>query len=152
VGRRASIAVVVIALIGGALYYFVFYRPPRAGTDREQILRMIVDVQKSVEQGRVSGVMDHIAEDYSDSHGLNRRMVQRLVLAGAREHRGISLSVQVPDVEVSGDEASFVARVDYSVGGGEMVHLTVNAKLRREKGRWMVVSADGWQGAEAAYY
>ncbi len=151
-GRRAVIAAVVIAIIGGAVYYFAFYGPPRQGSDREQILRMIVDVERAVEQSRVSGVMEHISQDYNDSHGLTRLMVQRLVTAGARDRRGVNLSVQVPDVEVTGDEATFAAEVDYSVSGGEMIHMTVTGRLAREKGRWKVISAEGWQGAEAAYY
>jgi len=152
VGRRTAITALVIAIVGGAVYYFAFHRPPRQGSDREQILRMIVDVERAVEQGRVSGVMEHISEAYEDSHGLNRRMVQRLVTAGARDQQRADLSVQVPDVEVTGDEATFAAEVDYSVSGGEMIHMTVTATLARENGRWKVISAEGWQGAEAAYY
>ncbi|MGI5817000.1 MAG: hypothetical protein ACOX9R_02765 [Armatimonadota bacterium] len=148
--RRAVLIALVIAIISGAYYYFAIYRPPRQGTDREQILRMVVDVKQAVEQGRVSGVMEHISEDYEDPHGFNYRMVQRMVIAGARDRRRVNLSVQVPEVEVTGDTARFTARVD--VNGAEMTRLTVSAQLRREGGRWMVVSATGWQGAEAAYY
>lgn len=152
VGRRAIIAAIFITVIAGAYYYFTIYRPPRQGTDREQILRLIANVEKAVEQGRVSGVMEYISEDYEDSRGFNRRMVQRMVIAGARDRRRMNLSVQVPEVEVSGDSAQFVAEVDMSVNNGEMTHLTVSADLRRENGRWMVVGAEGWQSAEAAYY
>lgn len=152
-GRRAVLAALVIVIIGGAYYYFAVYRPPRRGTDRQQILRLIADVEKAVEQGRVSGVMEHISEDYEDRHGLNRRMVQRMVLAGARDRRKINLSVQVPEIEITGDTATFTAKVDYALEGQqEMRQMTVTGELRRESGRWMVVSAEGWQGAEAAYY
>ncbi len=152
-GRRAVIVAVIIAAIAGAAYYFYFYLPPRRGTDEEQVLRLIVEVEKAVEQGSVSGVMEHISEDYSDAHGLTYRMVQRLVVMGARDSRGVILSVQVPEVQVSGETASFVAEVDYGFQGQtEPVHLTVSADLVREGGRWKVISAEGWQGAEAAYY
>lgn len=152
-GRRGIVAALTIAIISGAVYYFTIYRPPREGTDREQVLRLIVEVEKAVEQGRVSGVMEHISEDYSDDHGLNRRMVQRMVMAGARDRRRLTLSVGQPRIEVSGDTATFVTDVDFSVNDGRDVrHLTVRGQLRREDGRWKVVSADGWQGAESAYY
>lgn len=151
-GRSAAIIAIIIAVIGGAYYYFTIYRPPRQGSDREQILRVIVNVEKAVEQGRVSGVMEYISEDYEDSRGFNRRMVQRMVIAGARDRRRMNLSVQVPEVQVGGDTAQFVAEVDMSVDGGEMTHLTVSAELQRENGRWMVVGAEGWQSAESAYY
>ncbi len=152
-GRRAILVALAIILIGAGVYYFRIYRPPREGTDREQILRLIAEVEKGVEQERVSAIMEHISEDYQDPHGLNRRMVQRMVIGGARDPRRMKLSVEVPQIEVSGDTARFTAEVDYTVdNGGERTHLTVTGELRREGGRWMVVSADGWQGAEAAYY
>jgi hypothetical protein len=152
VGRRAIVAAAVIAAIGGAWYYFTIYLPPREGTDREQILRLIVNVEKAIEQGRVSGVMDYISPDYKDPRGFDRRMVHRMVLAGARDQQKMNLSVEVPEIEVSGDTAQFVAEVDMSVNDGEMTHLTVRGELQRENGRWMVVSADGWQNAQSAYF
>jgi ketosteroid isomerase-like protein len=152
VGRRTVIAAIIVAVIAGAWYYFTVYRPPREGTDREQILRLIASVEKAVEQGRVSAVMDYISEDYQDPNGYNRRMIHRMVLAGARDQRRMNLSVQVPEIEVSGDTARFVAEVGMMVDGSESRQLTVTGKLRREGGRWMVVSADGWQGAGSAYY
>jgi ketosteroid isomerase-like protein len=153
VGQRGIIVAIAIGIAGAAVYYFAIYQPPRRGTDREQVLRLIADVEKAVEQGRPSGVMEHISQDYSDQHGLSRSMVQRMVIAGARDRRRMNLSVEVPEVEVSGDSATFVADVEYTVDGQPSIRtLTVTAMLRREGGRWMVVRADGWQGAEAAYY
>lgn len=151
-GRRAAIIALVIAGIGGAWYYFTIYLPPRRGSDRAQILRMIADVERSVEQGRISGVMDYVSEDYQDRNGFNRRMVQRMVIGAARDRRTVNLSVEVPEVEVSGDSAQFAADVEMWVDGGDPRQLTVTAQLQRESGRWMVVSADGWQGAGSAYY
>ncbi|MFW5866613.1 MAG: hypothetical protein ACOCX2_02280 [Armatimonadota bacterium] len=151
-GRRAAIIALVIAAIGGAWYYFTIYLPPRKGSDREQILRIIADVERAVEQGRVSGVMDHISEDYEDPSGFNRRMVQRMVIAGTRDRRAMNLSVQMPEIEVTGDTARFVADVEMSINDGEPRQLTVTGELQRESGRWMVVSADGWQGAGSEYY
>lgn len=152
-GRRAAVVALIVVTVGAAVYYFAIYRPPRTGTDREQILRLIAEVERAVEQGRVSGVMEHISREYEDAHGFDRPMVQRMVIAGARDPRRLILSVQVPQVEVSGDTARFVAEVDYTVNGySDLHHLTVEVHLRREGGRWMVIRADGWQGAEAAYY
>lgn len=151
-GRRAVVVALVIAAIGGAYYYFTVYLPPRQGTDEQQIMRLIVDVQRAVEQSNVSGVMEYISDDYEDRHGLNRRMVHRLVLGAARDRRQINLSVEVPEIEVDGDSARFVAKVGMSVGRGEMADFTVSGELRRERGRWLVVSAEGWQTAGAAYY
>ncbi|MFO8078713.1 MAG: hypothetical protein R6V07_00280 [Armatimonadota bacterium] len=151
-GRRAAVIAIIITVIAGVWYYLTIYRPPRRGTDRQQIMRVIASVEKAVEQNRVSGVMEHISEEYQDSQGLNRRAIHRMVLAGARQQRNIDLSVQVPEVEVTGDTARFVAEVQMSVSGGEPEEFSVTGDLQRESGRWMVVSAEGWQGARSAYY
>lgn len=154
--RLTWIGIAVIVL-GGAVYYYVYVMRPQRGTDREQILQLIADVEKAVEQERVSGVMRHISEDYEDSHGFNRRMVQRMVVAGVHDPQTLNLSVQVPQIEVIGDTATFVAEVDLATGDAPVSadtahHLTVTGHLRREGGTWKVVSADGWQGAEQTYY
>ncbi|MFP4249219.1 MAG: hypothetical protein ACLFU7_06145 [Armatimonadota bacterium] len=151
-GRRAAVIALIVAVIAGAWYYFTVYRPPRRGTDRQQIMRVIANVERAVEQNRVSEVMDHISEEYEDPQGLDRRAIHRMALAGARNRRNIDLSVQVPEIEVTDDTARFVADVQMRADGGDYEEFTVSGHLQRESGRWMVVSAEGWQRARSAYY
>ncbi len=151
--RRVWLILGAAVLIGGGVLYFVVLRPEPV-SDRQQILQLIADVERAVEQQRVSALMAHISEDYEDSHGYNRRTVQRLVVAAARDARTMDLSVQCPEISVQGDTASFVAEVDYSLDStverGSTTHLTVRGWLRREGRRWRVVRAEGWQGAGAS--
>lgn len=145
-----SIAAVIL---GGAVYYYMFVLAPQRVPDRQQVLRIIADAQRAVEQKRVSELMRHISEDYEDGHGFNRRMIQRLALSAARSREAINLSVEVPHVEVVGDRATFVAEVSYAmgdqpVGRRDARRLTVTGELRRERGTWRIISADGWQSAE----
>ncbi len=143
-----------IAAAVAAIVWIAWPRPEPL-SDRQQVLRLIADVERAVEQKRVSDLMRYVSKDYHDSHGYDRRMVQRLAIAGARDPQPIDLSVEVTDITVKGDTATFTAEVDYSLVGfaapGRSTHLTVRGELRRERGGWKVISADGWQGAESAY-
>jgi len=153
--RAVPWIIVAVVITGGAALYLLLSRPEPVD-DRQQILRLIADVERAVESKRVSDLMRHISADYEDSRGYNRRMVQRLVTAGARDRAVMDLSVQVTDITVEGDTARFVAEVDYAVGRpampGASVHLTVSGELRRERSGWKVVGTDGRQGAEAAFF
>ncbi len=153
--RRLVPWVFVVVVIGAGGAWYLLTRPEPL-SDEQQILRLIADVQRAVEQRKTSDVMRYVSEDYHDTRGLDRRAVQRLVMAGARDRSTMDLSVQVTSVEVQGDSATFAAEVDYSVGGpampGQSNHLTVRGELRRERGGWKVASAEGWQDAESGYF
>ena len=154
--RLTWISLAIMA-VGVLVYYYLFVLPAERLPDRQQVLRVIADVERAIERERVSSVMQHISDDYEDSYGFNRRMVQRLVLAAARDSRSLNLSVQVPELEVDGDFATFVAEVSYTtgdepVGIRDAQQVTVVGQMRRERGRWMVISADGWQGARHPLY
>jgi len=154
--RRIVPWVVVVVLLGGAGAAWFLNTRPAPLSDEQQVLRLIADVQRAVEQRKTSDVMGYVSEDYHDSRGLDRRGVQRLVMAAARDRSTMDLSVQVTSIEVHGDSATFTAEVDYSVGGtampGASDHLTVRGELRRERGGWKVISAEGWQDAERSYF
>lgn len=140
----------ILIILGGVTYWYLAMRP-EPGTDRQQILRLIADVERAVEQSDAAGIMRYISENYEDPNGLNRRAVRRMVLAGTRQRRPLTLSVDVTDISVQGDFATFTAEVAYTLGAqalpSEGRHLTVSAELIREDGRWKVVSAEGWQQA-----
>jgi len=142
-----------LVLIAAAVYWFVLR--PAPVDDRTQVLRLIADAERAVEQKRPSDLMALISDNYSDEQGNDRRAVQRLVIAGTRQQGNIELSVQVADIDLQGDTATFTAEVDYSYGGPVSpegaTHLTVRGWLQREGRRWKVIKAEGWQGAENAY-
>ena len=152
-GRWILIALVAL---GGLVYCYVAVVRPRSVADVTQILRLNADVERAVEQRRPSEIMGCISQDYEDPSGNTYRALQRLLIGAGRAQGTLELSVQAPELEVAGDTATFAAEVDLASAGQisseAMTHLTVTGQLRKERGRWKVVSATGWQGAEAAYY
>lgn len=152
--RAIIIALVVIVVASGAAVWLLVLRPEPL-SDRQQVLRLVADVERAIEQKDAAGLLRHVAAEYGDSRGFNRRTVRQLVLAGLRDERTMDLTVEVDRVQVQGDTARFVADVSYSLDGtvsaGGAGHLTVEGHLRREHGRWKVVRAEGWQDAGGAY-
>ncbi|MGD9498087.1 MAG: hypothetical protein AB7Y46_17430 [Armatimonadota bacterium] len=155
-GRRAARWLIPLGVPAAAFAAYWYLTRPEPGTPRQQILRLIAEVERAIEQRRVSDVMKFVSEDYQDSRGYTRRDVQRLVVAGLRSRNVLDLSVQVTQISVRGDQASFMAEVDYCVGqpvsAGRAAHLTVQGHLRREGRHWRIVRGEGWQEAESAYF
>lgn len=153
--RKVLVAVALIDLVLIAIVVGFFVLRPAPVDERTEVLRLIAEAERAIEQKRPSDLMALISDDYSDDYGNDRRTVQRLVLAGARQQAEIDLTVQVTDITVNGDTATFTAEVDYSLGRpvspDSATHLTVRGWLRREGRRWRVVRAEGWQAAENSY-
>ena len=149
--RRAIVWVVaVVVVVGGAAVWYFLLRPP-APSDREQIITMVADLERAVEQKKVSDVMRYVAPDYQDPQGYDHRAVQRLVIAALRDPTPVDVVVQIGDMDIQGNQATLHVDADYSfgqpVGMGESQHVSVEATLHRERGGWKVVSAQGWQQA-----
>ena len=147
--RRLIVAIIGPALIAGGVagWYFWLRKPPL--DDRRQIIQLVADVERGVEQKRTSTVMGHISSDYSDSHGFKRRLVQRLVIEAFRQPSPIDVVVQLEGIQIEGDRASLHVEADYSlegpIGEGQTTHVSADVELRRERGGWKVIKAEGWQ-------
>jgi len=145
---RLVAGILGLALIaGGAGWYFWLRKPPR--DDRRQIIQLVADVEQAVEQKQTSAVMRHIAQDYSDSHGLDRLALQRLVLQAFRQASPIDVVVQLGEIEIEGDRATVHVEADYSleepIGEGYIRHISADAVLARKGGGWKITQAEGWQ-------
>lgn len=149
-GRQVAAIIGILLIVGGlALWHFVLRGPGL--DDRQQIIRLIADVEQAVEQGKTSSVMRCISDDYNDAHGFDRRMIHRLVVGGLHQSGPIDVVVQLGEIVVEGDRATVHIELDYSLGRplgmGEDFHASVDVTLQREGGNWKVVRSDGWQGA-----
>jgi len=145
------VVIVVVVAAGAAVWYFLLRPPPLS--DREQIINMIADRERAVEQAKVSDVMRYVAPDYQDPQGYDHRKLQRLVIQALRSGNPIDVVSQITDkdMHIQGDSATVKVDVDYSlgepVGMGETQHVSVTATLRRERGGWKIVRSTGWQEA-----
>lgn len=147
---RLVVAAIGLVIIGGGVTVWHFVLRPPGLTDRQQILRMVAELEQAVEQRQTSTVMRYISEDYRDGHGFDRRMIQRLVVQAARQRSPIDIVVQLGPILIEGDTATARVDADYSLeeplGEGMGTHVSAEVVFRRERGGWRVLRADGWQG------
>ncbi len=148
--KRASFALLLVA-VGVAVGVYYWQRAGGGKDDRQQIIELVANVERGVEEKSISRVMDYVSQDYQDETGNDRRTLQQLAMAAFRDTQPFDVVVQLTDLEIHGGEATLTADVEFSagqpVGIGESTRLTVTAKLRRERGGWKVVEAEGWEGA-----
>lgn len=101
----------------------------------EQALRdTIAAMQAAAEQRSISGVMDHVTEDFGGSHGLDHAGLRRLLQVQFLGNQRIGVTLGPIDVEMQGDRA----KVTFSV------LLTGSSRYIPERGRAHEV-VSGWR-------
>ncbi len=148
---RIALAVAGVLLVIGAAYWFS--RAP-AATDEEQITQTILDIKQAIEDKNVGGVMKYVSVRYSDGTH-TRQEINRLVVGGFRSPEPFRVHVEPPQIQVSGDRAQARVRAEFSAGydtaAQSRVRLDILAELTRERGKWKVVRATGWEPAIGAF-
>lgn len=146
--RWALLAIGAGLIAAGVWYYLT--RTPRL-SDREQIIQMVVEVERAVEAGHTSTVLSYFSDDYKDSMGNDRRAMQRFLLAGLHDSGGIDVVAQLGEISVAGDTATVHVEAEYnfgqSAGGDGSRHVVLDVTLQRERRGWKIMAADGWQTA-----
>jgi len=146
--RRVLIAIGAGLIAAGVWYYLT--RTPRL-SDREQIIQMVVEVERAVEAGHTSTVLSYFSDDYKDSMGYDRRSLQRFLMGGLRDSGGIDVVAQLGEINVQGDSATLQVEADYafgqSAGGDGSTHVALDVTLQRERRGWKIVRTEGWQGS-----
>lgn len=149
---------IILAVAGGVLVAAVIILVARARrpvvSDRQQILQLIEDMRLAVERKSVSGCMHYLSQDYHDAGG-SRRDLQRLMVGAFRTANDIELSVQADQIEVTGRTAAISVRADVTSvsreGARDTTPLVVRATLAKEKGRWVVTHAEGYEEGGTAF-
>jgi hypothetical protein len=141
--------IVLVVAAGAGLYYWRSTGGDK--DDRQQVLELVASVEKAIEEKKLSSLMDRVSQDYQDKSGNDRRALQQLTVAAFRDSKPFDVLVQLNDLQITGNEATVRAEVEFSVGQpvgmGDSTRLTVAAKLRREAGGWKVYEAEGWEEA-----
>lgn len=127
---------------------------PHAG-DRERLEELVASVEQGFETKSLGKIADHLAPDYSDTGGLSRADVVKIVPRVMRNTKQIEVTINDQSIEVTLRAATghFDVIVDLDEGGGSVItlrrHLEVTFEKRRQgplglwRTKWLVTSVDG---------
>ncbi len=116
----------------------------------EQALRdTITAMQTAAEERSISGVMDHVTEDFGGSHGLDQTGLRRLLQAQYLGNQKVGVTLGPIDIEMQGERA----KASFSVlvtGGSRYIPERgraheVTSGWRVEDGQWRIFFAE-WDG------
>lgn len=111
-------------------------------SDEEQVRALIDSVEIAAEKRDASDVLEYVADDYSDSSGLDKRELQNFLLGYFLSHPKLELLVNIESVEfpVDGLAQAVVSVTAVELGDPGIQRLKV--EFRRAGGQWRVARAD----------
>lgn len=114
-----------------------------AKTSDEEKVRALIDALEIAAESRdASDVLEHVADDYTDSSGLDKRELTNFLRGYFLSHPSLELVVNVESLEfpVDGLAQAVVSIATVELGDPGMRRLKV--EFRREGGEWRVARAD----------
>ncbi len=138
-------ALVIAAAIALAVGWWLHRR--QAPPDEETaIYQLVARAERAIERRNLPALMRLVAEDYRDEYGLTKRDLRRLALQAARSGEAVQIALTVRGIVVARGEATVLVDVlVWLQGDVKPQRYEVTLKLRKQKGRWFVVSSSGWQ-------
>jgi hypothetical protein len=111
-------------------------------SDDEQVRALITAVEEAAEARDTSDVLEHVADSYSDSAGLDKPQLQNFLRGYFLAHPKLELFVTVESLEfpVDGLAQAVVTIATVEFTDPDMQRLKV--EFRRSDGEWQVVRAD----------
>jgi hypothetical protein len=111
-------------------------------SDEEQVRALISSVEAAAEARDASDVLEHIADDYADSRGLDKTQLQGFLRGYFLAHPGLELFVNVESLEfpVDGIAQAVVGVATVELGDPDLQRLKV--EFRRVEGEWRIARAD----------
>jgi len=111
-------------------------------SDEEQVRALIDQVETAAESRDASDVLEHVADDYGDSSGLDKRELQNFLRGYFLSHPKLELVVNIESLEfpVDGLAQAVVSVATVELGDPDLQRLKV--ELRRAGGEWRVARAD----------
>lgn len=73
--------------------------------DEERIAKVLDDVQRAVETGKVDRAMSHISGSYQDAEGRNFDTLREYLFAIRQSYRNVRITRSAPRIIVDGDRA-----------------------------------------------
>jgi len=111
-------------------------------SDEEQVRALIDSVEAAAEKRDASDVLEHVADGYVDSSGLDKRELQNFLRGYFLSHPKLELLVNIESLEfpVDGLAHAVVSVTAVELGDPGMERLKV--EFRRAGGEWRVARAD----------
>ena len=139
----AAVGALILVALGVVIWWQTRPRP----SDEAQIVNVILEVKRAVEDKRAGKVLEHISDDYDDGT-YSKREITRLALQGFRETEPFHVHVQNPDIQVSGEKAQVGLRAEFWMGqpGTESDHIPLDLVLdlvKTSRG-WQVIRVKNW--------
>jgi hypothetical protein len=111
-------------------------------TDEEQVRALIDSVEAAAEARDASDVLEHIADDYADSGGLDKSQLQNFLRGYFLAHPDLELVVNIEslDFPVDGLAQAVVRVATVALRDPDLQRLKV--EFRRVDGEWRIARAD----------
>jgi hypothetical protein len=152
--RRAKWIIVLAVLLGIGAVVAVKLIPPRQ-TPEQQILGILTQIQKAIEEKSLRGTMRHVSESYRDPTCESKMELTRLAISGFHEPGQFRIVLQPNWPSVTGSQATVDVRVDFTVTNGPAArHLepfTVRTRWAKEGRHWRIIWAEGYWEASTAF-
>ena len=111
-------------------------------SDEEQVRTLVNDVEAAAEARDASDVLTHVADNYTDSAGLDKTQLQNYLRGYFLAHPRLELLVTVESLEfpVDGLAQALISVATVELTDPDLQRLKV--EFRREGGSWKVMRAD----------
>ena len=111
-------------------------------SDEEQVRALIDEVETAAEARDASDVLEHVADDYGDSSGLDKRELQNFLRGYFLSHPKLELLVNIESLEFPVDGLAQAVVSVTAVELGDPGNQRLKVELRRVGGEWRVARAD----------
>jgi hypothetical protein len=111
-------------------------------SDEEQVRALIDDVESAAEARDASDVLEHVADDYADSSGLDKRDLREFLLGYFLSHPKLELLVNIESLEFPVDGLAQAVVSVTAVELGDPGRQRLKVEFRRVGGEWRVARAD----------
>jgi hypothetical protein len=111
-------------------------------SDEEQVRALIDEVETAAEARDTSDVLEHVADDYSDSSGLDKSELQNFLRGYFLSHPKLELLVNIESLEFPVDGLAQAVVSVTAVKLGDPGNQRLEVEFRRAGGEWRVARAD----------
>lgn len=115
----------------------------RQTAPEQQLRTQLTQMQQAVEQRRPAQVIEHVAEDFVGSHGLDRQGIERLLRLQLLRNAQISVVLGPAQVEI-GPQGTARMRFTALLTGGQGGRLPERGRVHQVDTHWRQVGAQ-WQ-------